>query len=56
MELTQLLSYIILMFKLICLIVLAFVACSFSLGDNLCPHDVEVTCVSDINKGIALFI
>ena len=44
------------MFKLLCLIVLAFVASSFTIFDELCPHTVEVLCIDDINKGIFQFI
>lgn len=40
------------MFKLLCLLVLAFVASSFTIFDELCPHNVEVACIGDINKGI----
>ena len=52
-----------LMFKLLCLCVLVFFAASFTMEahrsfadliavkDADCPHDREVACIDDINKG-----
>lgn len=40
------------MYKLICLIALAFVAMTFNIQDNTCPEETEFKCLGDINKGI----
>ena len=39
------------MIKAILLLLVAAVASSFLLKADLCPHDVEVLCIDDINKG-----
>lgn len=44
------------MYKLLCLLVLAFIATSFTLQDDHCPHDQEVLCIDDINKGKSFLI
>ena len=43
--------YYYLMFKTICLFLLAFLATCFTIKDDDCSHDLEVYCIDDFNKG-----
>ena len=39
------------MIKAVLLLVLVAIATSFYLKDDHCPHDQEIYCLDDINKG-----
>lgn len=39
------------MIKAILLLLAVAIASSFLIAADTCPHDVEVTCIDDINKG-----